>query len=94
MQASKISDSLSGAELGAIQQDHPLYGRVEGVEVLDVEQDSNAWNAGLRKGDVIVSVNREPVKNLTDLKRAAKKSHNGLLLNVRRGEGALFLLLN
>ncbi len=94
MQAGKINDLLSGAELGAIQEDHPLYGRVEGVEVLDVEQDSKAWNAGLRKGDVIVSVNREPVKNLAEVKQAAKKSHNGLLLNVRRGEGALFLLLN
>jgi len=94
MDAGKINDSLSGAELGAIKEDHPLYGRVEGVEVLNVENDSKAWNAGLRKGDIIVSVNRQPVKDLAEVKRAAKKSHNGLLLNVRRGQGALFLLLN
>lgn len=94
MQAGKINDRLSGAELGAIQEDHPLYGRVHGVEVLSVTHDSKAWNAGLRKGDVIVSVNRRPVQNLAELKQAAKKSHNGLLLNVRRGQGALFLLLN
>jgi Do/DeqQ family serine protease len=93
MAASKISDQLSGAVLGTIQEDHPLYGRVEGVQVLSVDEDSDAWNAGLRKDDIIVSVNRVPVKTLEDVKKAAKKSRDGLLLNVRRGQGALFLLL-
>ncbi len=92
MDAGDIDKRLSGAKLGAIDADHPLFGQVEGIEVLDVEHDSPAWDAGLRKDDVIVSVNRHPVKDLSDMRRAAKKS-GGLLLNVRRGNGALFLLL-
>jgi len=91
--AGQIDSRLAGAQIGAIDQDHPLYGHVEGLQVLDVDRDSPAWDAGLRKDDIIVSVNRQPVKDLEDMRRAAKKGRGGLLLNVRRGNGALFLLL-
>jgi serine protease Do/serine protease DegQ len=88
-----ISERLSGATLGAIQPNHPLAGRTEGVQVLDVEQGSAAFRAGLRKGDIIVSVNQRAVSNVDDVKKAAKLSDRGILLNIRRGNGALFLVI-
>jgi serine protease Do/serine protease DegQ len=88
-----FSNRLAGASLGAIQPTHPLAGRVEGVEVLEVERGSSAWRSGLRPGDIIVSVNREPVRKLEDMARATEGKENGLLLNIRRGEGALFMVL-
>ncbi|HHH35433.1 MAG TPA: DegQ family serine endoprotease [Gammaproteobacteria bacterium] len=91
--AGRISKLLAGAELGPITPNHPLAGRVEGIEVLDVERGSIAWQAGLRRGDIIVTVNRMPVKTLKDLRRAVKSGHDGLLLNIRRGEGALFIVI-
>ncbi len=91
--AEKLSKRLSGAVLGAIEPDHPLVGRVEGVEVVDVERGSPAWMAGLRKGDIIVSVNRRPVKTLEDVRRALKKGGKSILLNIRRGDGALFIVI-
>ena len=91
--AGRITKLLAGAELGPVTPDHPLAGRVEGLEVLDVERGSRAWRAGLRRGDVIVSVNRMRVKTLADLKRAVQARRDGLLLNIRRGEGALFIVI-
>ncbi len=91
--AAGLSEQLSGAVLGAITDNHPLAGRVEGVEVIDVERGSPAARAGLRKGDIIVTVNRQPVSSVEDVRRAAAKSKRGILLNIRRGNGALFLVI-
>lgn len=79
--------------LGAIEADDPLAGKVEGVEVIDVERGSAAVSAGLRKGDIIIPVNRQPVKSIEDVRRAAEAGKQGILLNIRRGNGALFLVI-
>jgi serine protease Do/serine protease DegQ len=69
-----------------------LFGQVEGIVVSGVAASSPAWRAGLRKGDVIVSANRKAVHNLVEFKQAIQ-GNDSLLLNVRRGKGALFLYL-
>lgn len=92
-EAAGLSKQLSGAVLGAIEPSHPLAGKVEGVEVLEVERGSRAAAAGLLPGDIIVSVNRIAVKSVDDVRRAAKKSIGGILLNIRRGNGALFIVI-
>jgi serine protease Do/serine protease DegQ len=83
---------LQGAQFGDIEPGSRLYGRIEGVVVLDVENGSPAWQAGLRKGDVITSANRKKIKSLAEFKAAIKDSRK-LLLNVQRGSAALFLYL-
>jgi len=88
-----LDEKLSGAVLGSIEPGHPLAGKIEGVEVLRVERGSAAAQAGLRRGDIIVSVNRVPVKNVKDIRRNAKDTGHGILLNIRRGNGALFLVI-
>lgn len=87
-----IHPKLGGAQFADITEGHPLYGRVEGVLVAVIEPGSPAMLAGLRSGDVIISANRLQIKRLEDLARAAKSS-NKLLLNIRRGNSALFLYL-
>ena len=46
----------------------------------------------LRPGDIVVSVNRHAVSDTDELKQVVKGASR-MLVHVRRGEGALFLLL-
>ncbi|MSO69468.1 MAG: DegQ family serine endoprotease [Alphaproteobacteria bacterium] len=92
-QAAASVPKLEGATFGSIPEASPLFGKMEGVLVLDVASDSPAWRAGLRKDDVITSVNRQPVKTAEEFAAAASESSGSLLLNIRRGEGALFILI-
>jgi Do/DeqQ family serine protease len=64
-----------------------------GVVVTAVEDGSTAARAGLEMGDIIVSCNKIPVKTPTDLGAAAARNKKGVLLNIRRGDSALFLVV-
>jgi serine protease Do len=65
----------------------------EGVVVRDVRGDSPAANAGIRPGDIIVAVDRHPVKNVDEMKSALAKHPSGTptLLLVRRDGGNLYV---
>ena len=84
---------FKGARFSAIPSENHRYGKVEGVLVTAVEYGSPAWRAGLREDDIIVSVNQESVKTVDDLTKAAGKKTTGILLNIRRGDGALFIVI-
>ena len=45
------------------RREYNIPGDVKGALVTDVEQDSAAWEAGLRPGDVIEQINRKDVSN-------------------------------
>ncbi|MGB5439641.1 MAG: PDZ domain-containing protein, partial [Gammaproteobacteria bacterium] len=92
--AGTISKHLSGAVLGAISDNHPFAGQVKGVEVLEIERDSPAWSAGLRAADIIMSVNQLPVSSMDELAQALGRSVDMLLLKIRRGNGALFMVIH
>ncbi|MGQ9686787.1 MAG: DegQ family serine endoprotease [Thiobacillaceae bacterium] len=92
-QAGDLGGRLAGVELGEIESDHPLAGKVEGVQVVAVEPGSAAQRAGLREGDIIVSINRKPVRRLKDVQAAIGRQDDALLLNIRRGDGALFIVI-
>jgi serine protease Do/serine protease DegQ len=89
----QLSPRLEGLLLGDIGEDSPLYGKVDGLLVLDVAPGSYTWRAGLRKGDVIVSVNRRQVTSREAMIQALQQSPNRVLLNIRRANRALFVLL-
>lgn len=72
----------------------PVHGNVQGILVVSVEQDSNSWNSDLRPGDVITSVNQQKVTSIDELKAATAKANKLLLINVLRGPGAIFLVIN
>jgi len=93
VEAKKLHRHLQGASLGDIDENHPLAGKANGVLVYDVERGSAAWSAGLRKGDIITSVNRKRIENLEELREVVKRNGKSLLLNVRRGNGAMFLFI-
>ena len=48
----------------------------------------------MRRGDVILEVNREPVKDIAGYRKALKDSKGkNVLLLVRRGENTIFMAL-
>ena len=58
--------------------------KAEGVVVTEIKPGSPADVAGLRKGDVILEVNRNPVKSLSAYDSAVK--------DIKKGQNALFLV--
>ena len=67
----------------------------KGVVVMDVEAGENAEDAGLQRGDVIVSVNGSPVDDIEAFRVAIGRARpEGLArLRVRRGPNHTFLVL-
>ena len=67
----------------------------KGVVVVGVEPGSPADEAGIRKGDVIVEVNRHSVKSIDDVKEKIKntKEKDRLLLLVQRQNGKFYVPL-
>jgi serine protease Do/serine protease DegQ len=61
-----------------------------GVDVTEVEPGSAAAQRGLRSGDVIIAVNRQPVQNLQQLQEIAD-TNRILFLLVQRGDRSLML---
>lgn len=70
-------------------------GNHAGVVVAGVQPGSPADNAALQSGDMILEVNRHPVKNVDDMKEKIEKAPNkgSLLLLVQREGKSLYLVL-
>jgi serine protease Do len=71
----------------------PTQGNIDGAAVLAVTPDSNAWSAGLRPGDIILSANNQEIKNAKDLESIAQQVDESLLLRVLRDQGAAFVVI-
>jgi serine protease Do len=67
-----------------------------GVVVSGVEEGGPAARAGIRPGDIITQVNREPVKNVQGFSRILGQTRRGgnLLLLVQRDGGSRFVVLS
>ena len=88
----QISESFAGARLEDVDDSSSQNGQ-PGIRVVEVASGSAAWQAGLRSGDIILSVNRQWVFSLEDLVQIVNGRTSGLLLNIQRGESALFLVI-
>ena len=84
----RINEGLAGATIEEKENGGKTY-----LAVTEVEQGSAAWNAHLREGDIILSVNRVPVKTLEDMRNVIGGKDSQILLNIQRGRTALFVLI-
>jgi serine protease Do len=68
--------------------------RAEGVVITSITPGGPADESGLRRGDVILEIDRKPVRNLADYtKTIGERKGKGILFLVRRGDNTLFLAL-
>jgi len=92
--ASPAADTaVQGATFDAVPEDDPNYGGQPGVLVTAVEQDSRAWNNGLRPGDVVTAVNRRPVVSVDDLQKLLGDGRGTVALNILRDNQSMFLIM-
>jgi len=87
-----FSERLSGASFSTVEGALP-DGREGGVRVAEVKSGSPAERVGLRKDDIIVTVNRQRVRSLNDMRKVLKGHQGAILFNILRGNGALFLVI-
>jgi serine protease Do len=65
-----------------------------GVVVNEIDSDSNAASVGLRSGDVIEEVDRQPISSVNEFKAALQKAgKKDVLLRVRRTQQGAFYLV-
>jgi serine protease Do len=78
---------------GELAENLGLDRGLKGVVVTQVEPGGPAADAGLRRGDVIIEVNRQGVKDVDGYRKAVKAVGKGksVLFLVRRGDNTIFL---
>jgi Do/DeqQ family serine protease len=86
-EVAEIDPVFEGAEL----TDSTQPGRV-GVLVSQVIPDSPAADRGLRTGDLITHVNRQPVRNLAEATRIMENARS-IILQVQRGNRGVLILM-
>ncbi len=84
---------LSGAVLSPLERGMPGFGQVRGVAVNDVAPGSPAERFGLRKGDVITSVNRMRVQTVEELDRALAQADGTVAMTIWRHGTTVFLMI-
>ena len=88
LSGTRINQRLAGATIEEKEKGGKTY-----LTVTEVQEGSAAWQAHLREGDIILSVNRRPVQSLEDLQKLVGDKDTQILLNIQRGRTALFVLL-
>lgn len=89
----KSKHLLSGLTLQNISAQDPIHGYIEGILIVDVQDESAAWHRGLKAGDIIVSANLKPVKNINELNAIDQRGSMQMLLSIYRGPLAQFLVI-
>lgn len=75
---------LSGLRLAPKQYWDEEENLVTGLEVTYIDEDSKAWMADLRSGDIITSINNQPIQTLEAIKTIYDKNGSGILMLVKR----------
>ena len=59
-----------------------LHGAM-GAKIITVDRDAPAWSAGLRRGDIVIDFNGEPVDGLEDLRKRLRACPEGETVTLR-----------
>ncbi|WP_058912330.1 serine endoprotease DegP [Entomohabitans teleogrylli] len=88
VESSSIFNGIEGAEMSN------RSGKDEkGVLVNSVKANSPAARIGLKKGDIIIGANQQPVNNIAELRKILDSKPSVLALNIQRGDSSIYLLM-
>ncbi len=87
------AEILAPVFLGVSLIDDTLPNGERGVKVGDIDQGSIAARIGLKKGDMIIGMNRQRVDSITTLRKILETVPPIMALNVVRGDERIYLLL-
>ena len=83
-------EKLQGAQLKTAE---PGVRHGGGVLVVEIAPDSPAAETGLQAGDILLAVNRQPVRSLAELRAVAKRAAGDLLIKLLRDDFVHFEVL-
>jgi Do/DeqQ family serine protease len=84
-------DAFDGASFSNIPANLDPQGGDAGVVITNIKRGSNAYEAGLRKGDIIRAVNNEEIDDLDDFKAQIAGKNRAVALTVQRGRSQVFI---
>jgi serine protease Do/serine protease DegQ len=90
----KLHPRLAGAVFAPLDENTASsQGDVRGVVVQALAPRSPAARIGLRQGDIIIGVNRQRIAGMQDFEKLAGQDQKELLLHIRRGNNAFFIVV-
>ncbi len=88
-----LSPNLKGVTLSRLTMQQRSQYRSGGVSVVSVNPQQEGYRLGLRPGDVIFSLNRQPVTSLSEMEQAATLSDKMVIIRLYRGEKILEMIM-
>jgi len=89
LKADHLHESLAGAEFSNTTAED----KTKGVKVTQIDPQSLAARYGLKEGDIIIGLNRQPIGNLGQLRKALDSKPSVLALEIKRGNNELYLII-
>ncbi|MCH7882390.1 MAG: DegQ family serine endoprotease [Proteobacteria bacterium] len=89
----EFKEILAGIKIGEIRESSLQNGLTTYLQVVEVEVGSNAWEAGIRKDDILFSINKQLIRTLDEAAEVFARNQGGMILNIQRGNRELYLLI-
>jgi serine protease Do len=91
-------DTLDGVEVSdldaQLRREFDIPANVRGAVVTHVDEDAPAYRAGLRAGDVVLEIDRKPVRNADDAVKLSKDIKDNVLLRVWSKGGSRYMVVD
>jgi len=93
MSGERLHSRLAGATLGEIHEQHLQRGRIDYLQIMEVDPGSQAAAAGFLPGDIIYSVNKQLTRSFDEALAQRSDGGRGMILNIQRDNRELYILL-
>ncbi len=93
LEGKHLLQKLAGAKIGQVSESSLKYGLVTYLQVIEIKADSPAWRAGIRESDILYSINQQLIPTFEQALETIKNHQGDMILNIQRGNRALYLVI-